>query len=96
MIAAFAGVCHVLYKNIHRGAKWLAGFAVLVGITANTIYIGFQGLPSKVGLAAGTNIPNNTDGALFVTGFLAGLTTFGGAFTAVPVRFYMGLASRLR
>ncbi len=42
-----------------------------------------QGLPTTLALAAGTQTDSKR-GSIFITGLLAGCTTFGGAFTAVP------------
>ena len=76
----WAGLVNVTHHNVH----WAAGWALLVlGIVGNVIYISLSGLPNQVALAAGTN-SGNKQGSIFITGLLAGCTTFGGAFTAVP------------
>ena len=76
----FAGLVNVIYHNAH----WAAGWAFLaLGIVGNIIYISLSGLPPQVALAAGTN-SGNKEASIFITGLLAGCTTFGGAFTAVP------------
>jgi len=76
----FAGLVHVAYKSVH----WTAGWALAVlGIVGNVIYVSLQGLSNPIALAAGT-ATGNIQSSIFVTGLLAGCTTFGGAFTAVP------------
>lgn len=76
----FAGLVHVAHKSIH----WTAGWALMVlGIVGNVIYISLQGLANPLALAAGSS-SGNKQSSIFITGLLAGCTTFGGAFTAVP------------
>ena len=72
-------------RSFPRKPEW-AGWAFLVaGLAANIIYLGVSKKPpSNTALAAGLRTEGNGLGSLFVTGLLAGLVTFGGAFTAVP------------
>ena len=79
---------------MHKYAGWAWLFA---GVLANSIYLGItHHRPGSAGLAAGLRAGDNSLGSLFITGLLAGLLTFGGAFTAVPYVYQARVRARDR
>lgn len=86
----WAGLCNVAYHHprLQAGcggrARALALGLLVAGCVGNTAYVAARGaLAPRVALAAGSSIADPL-ASVFVTGLLAGCTTFGGAFTAVP------------
>lgn len=73
------GLVHACHRR-HRVAAFLL---LLAFVASNVAYIAIKGLPPSLALAAGSQV-GSLSSSLFVTGLLAGATTFGGAFTAVP------------
>ena len=88
---AFFGIVFTIYRVAPR--RIYAWLFLVLGIVGNIIYLavqfsqsGYKYLPSASVLVAGTKTSKSLskNGAIFTTGLLAGVTTFGGAFTAVP------------
>lgn len=88
---AFFGIVFALYRIAPR--RIYAWLFLALGIAGNIIYMavmfhqsGYKYLPGASVLVAGTKQGKNLNknSAIFTTGLLAGVTTFGGAFTAVP------------
>lgn len=75
-----AGVLNLVSLWVDRRAVMLLAAACGLG---SLIYAGLQGRPGELVMIAGLQT-NNLLGTLFVTGLLAGLLTFGGAYTAIP------------
>ena len=82
----FTGIVHVLNGRLWRprfNNDGLSFILTTLGIVANIIYISLKGSPSSVTTASGLTT-GDLYGTTFVTGLLAGLLTFGGAYTAIP------------
>eukprot|EP01133_Synstelium_polycarpum_P015767 gene15767-18743_t len=80
IVLVFLGIVNVLCKK----RLWIvAGVQMAAGLAAYIIYVVFKGVPPNASIGGGL-VANRSLGGLFVLGLLAGLLTFGGAYTAVP------------
>jgi chromate transport protein ChrA len=83
------GVCG-LFNILWQQSKWsvwvwraLATLLLALCLVAYVLVVIYSGRPSQLSLGAGV-VSGHNGGALFLLGLLAGLLTFGGAYTAVP------------
>ena len=78
-----AALLNFLAVRPGRAPKVAIAAILVVALTVYIVVIIFVGTPTTLSLGAGV-IGNNSLGGLFLLGLLAGLLTFGGAYTAIP------------
>lgn len=76
----------VLINSTHKRKELIAIFCSCVTIGFYILYIRMQGMPTG-SMIGGTQVGDQTLGGLFVLGLIAGLVTFGGAYTTLPFIF---------
>ncbi len=69
--------CNVYFPFILFNSACLLAFIIYVAVTG--------GLPPAEFVGAGFTVDGNSIGSLFLLSLIAGLVTFGGAYTAIPV-----------
>jgi len=80
---AVCGILHMLISFNKVWTKALAGIFSLCCLAGFIVYVYFLGLPSETNLGTGLTLGNSLWG-LFLLALLAGLLTFGGAYTCIP------------
>eukprot|EP00735_Rhodelphis_limneticus_P006996 TRINITY_DN19479_c0_g1::TRINITY_DN19479_c0_g1_i1::g.17160::m.17160 TRINITY_DN19479_c0_g1::TRINITY_DN19479_c0_g1_i1::g.17160 ORF type:complete len:464 (+),score=124.50,sp/P14285/CHRA_PSEAI/36.65/3e-83,Chromate_transp/PF02417.10/3.6e-36,Chromate_transp/PF02417.10/5.7e+03,Chromate_transp/PF02417.10/1.1e-30,DUF962/PF06127.6/0.15,SdpI/PF13630.1/1.9e+02,SdpI/PF13630.1/5.4,SdpI/PF13630.1/0.57,SdpI/PF13630.1/1.4e+03 TRINITY_DN19479_c0_g1_i1:82-1473(+) len=80
----FCGLLHTVYAQKQRWSRPSVAALTLVGLVIYILIAVFQGVPTNASLSAGGIGKHRDNPHLFVLGLLAGLLTFGGAYTAVP------------
>jgi len=80
------GLCGVLHLLLIKKSLWknlVAGIWLAIGLAGYIIFVYYRGMPSDINLGNGFTLTASL-GGLFTLGLLAGLLTFGGAYTAIP------------
>jgi chromate transporter len=78
-----AGIINALAVRPGRAPKIAIALLLAVALAVYVTVVVLVGMPTSLSLGAGV-IGNNSLGGLFLLGLLAGLLTFGGAYTAIP------------
>jgi len=78
-----AAILNTLALKGGRLAKVGIPAVLAVGLTVYVLVVVFVGVPTSLSLGSGM-VGSSSLGGLFLVGLLAGLLTFGGAYTAIP------------
>ena len=75
---------NVLFTLPHRAGKPAAYVLFALSLGAYCTYVGLKGFPKAISVANGNSTSQRSVLGLFQLGLLAGILSFGGAYTAAP------------
>ena len=83
IILAYSGGIVLMLRRVRWQPNYVCASVTVAGLVAYIAAVAELGTPPDVFVGTGS-FANSSYGGLFVTNLIAGLVTFGGAYTAIP------------